>query len=51
VRGAVRGTRVHADVEALARSDEERDLDSRLGADRRHLAQLGLAQQHRAAPL
>ena len=51
MRGAVGRARVRADVEALARPDEERDLDAGLRADRRHLAQLRLAQQHRAAAL
>ena len=51
VGGAVGRARVGADVEPLARPREQRHLDAGLGTDRRHLAQLRLAQQHRARAL
>ena len=51
VRRAVRRARVRADVEALARPDEERDLEPRVGAKAGHVAQLDLLQEHRAAAL
>ena len=51
VGGAVRGARVRADVESLARPDEQRDLDAGLRSEPAHLLQLGDAEQHRAAAL
>ena len=51
VRRAVRRARVRADVESLARPDEQRDLHGGLRSEPAHLLQLGDAEQHRAAAL
>ena len=51
VRRAVPRARVDADVVALAGADEKRDLEPGGGPELCHLAELRLAQEHRAAAL
>ena len=49
--GGRRRERLSARVPGAARAEEERHLDACLGAERRHLADLGVREHHHAAAL